>query len=85
MREGRFGYPGRDYSQLVDSKAERCQAQTRRGALHHDGGSGPMEVASASVPASVPKLDRAVITPQQTPTKFRIKNGPEILDFRPIL
>jgi hypothetical protein len=39
----------------------------------------------SSVPASVPKPGPRTINPQPTPTKLPMKNGPEILDFRPVL
>ncbi len=39
----------------------------------------------SSVPISVPKRDPITIIRQPTPTKFEIKNGPEIVDFRPVL
>jgi hypothetical protein len=35
-------------------------------------------------PISVPKRDPITITPHPTPTKFPIKNGPEIINFRPV-
>jgi hypothetical protein len=38
-----------------------------------------------SVPRSVPKRGPRTIIPQPTPTKVSIKNGPEIMDFRPAL
>ena len=38
-----------------------------------------------SVPNSVAKRGPKTIIRQQTPTKFRLKNGPEIVDFRPVL
>jgi hypothetical protein len=38
-----------------------------------------------SVPRNVPKRGPKSITRQPTPTKFPIKNGPEIIDFRPVL
>src|SRR5882762_2207437 len=38
-----------------------------------------------SVPRSVPKRGPRTIIPQPTPTKVPIKNGPEIIDFRPVL
>ena len=38
-----------------------------------------------SVPTSVPKRGPSSIIRQPTPTKFPIKNGPEIIDFRPVL
>jgi hypothetical protein len=38
-----------------------------------------------SVPESVPKRGPTTIIRQPTPTKFLIKNGPEIDDFRPVL
>jgi hypothetical protein len=38
-----------------------------------------------SVPESVPKRGRATIIRQPTPTNDPIKNGPEIVDFRPVL
>ena len=34
---------------------------------------------------SVPKLDPITIIPHPTRTKLPIKNGPEIIDFRPVL
>jgi hypothetical protein len=37
------------------------------------------------VPTSVPKRGPRTIIRQPTPTKVRIKNGPEIVDFRPVL
>jgi len=37
-----------------------------------------------SVPASVPKLGRRSINRQPTPTELPTKNGPEIIDFRPV-
>jgi len=37
------------------------------------------------VPTSVPKRSPRTISRQPTPTKFPIKNGPEIVNFRPIL
>jgi hypothetical protein len=39
----------------------------------------------SSVPTSVPKRGPTTIIRQPTPTKFPIKNGPEIDDFRPVL
>ena len=39
----------------------------------------------SSVPASVPKLGPKSIHRRPTPTKLAIKNGPEIIDFRPVL
>jgi hypothetical protein len=39
----------------------------------------------SSVPTSVPKRGPRPIIRQPTPTKFPIKNGPEIIDFRPVL
>jgi len=39
----------------------------------------------SSVPGSVPKPDPRTIVRQPTPTKTPIKNGPEIVDFRPVL
>ena len=38
-----------------------------------------------SVPASVPKLGPRSIHRQPTPTKLPMKNGPEIVNFRPVL
>lgn len=38
-----------------------------------------------SVPASVPKPGPRTIHQQPTPTKEPIKNGPEIVNFRPVL
>jgi hypothetical protein len=38
-----------------------------------------------SLPTSVPKRGPKSITRQPTPTKFPIKNGPEIVNFRPVL
>src|SRR4030095_16338466 len=38
-----------------------------------------------SVPRSVPKRGPAPIIRQPTPTKFPIKNGPEIVNFRAVL
>ena len=38
-----------------------------------------------SAPPSVPKRRPRIINPQPTPTKVPIKNGPEIIDFRPVL
>src|SRR5919109_2771504 len=38
-----------------------------------------------SVPASVPKLDPRTIQRQPTPTNLLIENGPEIVNFRPVL
>jgi hypothetical protein len=38
-----------------------------------------------NVPASVPKRGPTAIIRQPTPTKFSIKNGPEIVSFRPVL
>ena len=38
-----------------------------------------------SVPASVPKPGPRTIIRQPTPTKFQLRNGPEIIDFRPVL
>ena len=38
-----------------------------------------------SVPKSVPKRGPKTIIRQPTPTKRRIKNGPEIVNFRPVL
>jgi hypothetical protein len=38
-----------------------------------------------SVPASVPKPGPRTINRQPTPTNDPIKNGPEIVDFRPVL
>ncbi len=38
-----------------------------------------------SVPASVPKLGPRTIIRQPTPPAEPIKNGPEIVDFRPVL
>ena len=35
--------------------------------------------------ASVPERGPRTILRQQTPTKFPLKNGPEIIDFRPVL
>jgi hypothetical protein len=40
---------------------------------------------SRSVPVSVPKRDPMTIIRQPTPTMFPIKNGPEIVNFRPVL
>ena len=40
---------------------------------------------SSSVPTSVPKRGPTTIIRQPTPTKVPIKNGPEIIDFRPVL
>lgn len=37
------------------------------------------------MPKSVPQLDQIGILPHPTPTKFAIKNGPEIVNFRPVL
>jgi hypothetical protein len=37
------------------------------------------------VPTSVPKRDPRTIIRQPTPTKVPTKNGPEIVDFRPVL
>ncbi len=39
----------------------------------------------SSVPTSVPKRGPITIIRQPTPTKFLIKNGPEIDYFRPVL
>jgi hypothetical protein len=39
----------------------------------------------SSVPTSVPKRGPRTIIRQPTPTKFPIKNGPEIVNFRPVL
>ena len=39
----------------------------------------------AGVPASVPKLGPRPINQQPTPTKLPMKNGPEIIDFKPVL
>jgi len=41
--------------------------------------------AHVGVGLSVPKRGPATIIRQPTPTKFAIKNGPEIIDFRPVL
>jgi hypothetical protein len=38
-----------------------------------------------SVPKSVPKRGPTTIIRQPTPTKRPIKNGPEIVNFRPVL
>jgi hypothetical protein len=38
-----------------------------------------------SVPKSVPKRGPRTIIRQPTPTKRPIKNGPEIVNFRPVL
>ena len=38
-----------------------------------------------SVPRSVPKRGPMTILRDPTPTKVLIKNGPEIVDFRPVL
>jgi hypothetical protein len=38
-----------------------------------------------SVPKSVPKRDPTTILRQPTPTNKPRKNGPEIIDFRPVL
>src|SRR2546425_6975041 len=38
-----------------------------------------------SVPSSVPKRGPRTIIRQPTPTKVPIKNGPEIVNFRPVL
>jgi hypothetical protein len=40
---------------------------------------------NAAVPKSVPKRGPTTIIRQSTPTKKPIKNGPEIVDFRPVL
>jgi hypothetical protein len=40
---------------------------------------------SRSVPVGVPKRGPATIIGQPTPTKFPLKNGPEIVNFRPVL
>jgi hypothetical protein len=37
------------------------------------------------VPTSVPKRGPRAIIRQPTPAKLPIKNGPEIVDFRPVL
>ena len=37
-----------------------------------------------SVPTSVPKGGPTTIIWEPTPIKFEIKNGPEIVDFRPV-
>jgi hypothetical protein len=37
------------------------------------------------VPANVPKRGPRAISPQPTPTNVPMKNGPEIVDFRPAL
>jgi hypothetical protein len=50
--------------------------------MHHTSLSRPV---ACGVPTSVPKRDPTTILRQQTPTRFPIKNGPEILDFRPVL
>ena len=39
----------------------------------------------SSVPAGVPKLGPRTINRQPTPTKLPKKDGPEIIDFRPVL
>jgi hypothetical protein len=39
----------------------------------------------ASVPVSVPERGQMVIIRQPTPTQFPMRNGPEIVDFRPVL
>ena len=39
----------------------------------------------SSVPTSVPKRGPTTINRQPTPTKVPTKNGPEIVDFRPVL
>ncbi len=39
----------------------------------------------ASVPNSVPKRGPMAIIRHPTPTKVAIKNGPEIVNFRPVL
>ena len=43
-----------------------------------------MDIGS-SVPASVPKPGPRTINRQPTPVKLPMKNGPEIIDFRPVL
>ena len=63
-------------------------------------GNGPRRMASRSpercarqahigigygVPTSVPKRGPRTINRQPTPTKIPMKNGPEIVDFRPVL
>jgi hypothetical protein len=42
-------------------------------------------LASAPVPAGVPELGARTIKRQPTPTNEPIKNGPEIVNFRPVL
>jgi hypothetical protein len=39
----------------------------------------------ATVPRSVPKRGPTTILRQPTPTKLPIKNGPETVNFRPVL
>jgi hypothetical protein len=42
-------------------------------------------LVSPGVPSSVPERGPRTIIRQPTPTKFPTKNGPEIINFRPIL
>jgi hypothetical protein len=44
-----------------------------------------VNAVAAYVPKSVPKRGRKTIIRQPTPTKEPIKNGPEIVNFRPVL
>jgi hypothetical protein len=39
----------------------------------------------SSVPVSVPTPGPRTVNRQPTPTKLLMKNGPEIIDFRPVL
>ena len=51
--------------------------------MYHNGRMRTCQISC--VPSSVPKREPKTINLQPTPTKDPIKNGPEIINFRPVL
>lgn len=44
-----------------------------------------LQISDARVPVGVPKLGPGSVKRQPKPTKLPMKNGPEIVNFRPVL
>jgi hypothetical protein len=78
-----------DYGGILSLEPEFTEVLHTSADPRHDcQSSAPWRISrgcAGSVPTSVPKRGPRTIKRHSTPTKFPIKNGPEIDDFRPVL
>ena len=87
-------YPAGEYSACDDAKNAKLRKERIIGIedfvchIEHGDLLDILEHANphgCTVPTSVPKRGPTTILRQSTPTKKAIKNGPEIMNFRPVL